>query len=133
MYKKLQIEQPLDPEWMTPFMVLGGFGSKYGLTTMFNYVKIFQILSRLKTGYQNYEPESIYQAIQDLFPGTKIELDELQRRFKCLSLFYQLAEYSVLPESQEFNWVAQTKDLDTLLKINEKYFRSAPMNLDKLG
>ena len=132
-FKRLQIEQFINPEWMTPYMILGGLGTKYGITSLFDYIKIFQILGQIQSQYSNYEPDSIYNAIQDLFPNTKVTFEDIDKRHKCLSLFYQLAEYSVLPESKEFNWLSQMKDFETLVRINEKYFKSAPMNLDKLG
>ena len=63
---------------------------------------------------------------------TNITLEELEERYKCIDLNYQLEEYRLLPESKEESYLNQVKNFDELVHINDQYFKDNPMLLDKL-
>ena len=134
--RNVEVQEPLNPIWMTPYMILGGLGkypAKYGVHPLLSYERVLQLICGLASLHSNFSPEEIYQGFKTIYGGNKvITLEDIQNRYKCLDIYHQLVEYSVLPESKEFGWIAQKPDMQTLWDINNKYFKDCPLSIDKL-
>jgi hypothetical protein len=134
--RNVQVQEPLNPAWMTPYMILGGLGkytAKYGISPLLTYDRTLQLICGLASLHSNFSPEEIYQGFKSIYNGKHIvTLEDIQNRYKCLDIYHQLAEYNVLPEAKEYGWIAQKADMQTLWDINNKYFKKYPLNIDKL-
>ena len=131
--KNVAIEEQLPANWLSPYMTIAGIGSKYGVNAILNYDKSLAVLFKLSSEYSNFTPDNIYATIKEISPSCKITLEDIYNRFRCLDILHQLAEYNVLPESQEFSWTAETPDMNMLLELNNRYFKKNPIDIDRLG
>lgn len=125
------ISTPKRSEWMTGYMMLTGI-PKRDISSIFNYKVSLKILLDIEKSYNVINPKSIYNHIINNYPKTNITLEELEERYKCIDLNYQLEEYRLLPESKEESYLNQVKNFDELVHINDQYFKDNPMLLDKL-
>lgn len=128
---KYDIDSPKKSKWMTGYMILTGI-PKRDISALFNYKISLKILLGIEKSYDVINPKSIYNFISKNYPRYKISPEELESRYKCIDLNYQLEEYRMLPESKEESYLNQMNNFDELLHINDKYFRDNPMLLDKL-
>ena len=125
------ISSPKRSEWMTGYMMLTGI-PKRDIPSIFNYKVSLKILLDIEQSYNVINPKSIYNHIINNYPKTNITLEELEERYKCIDLNYQLELYILLPESKEESYLNQVKNFDELVHINDQYFKDNPMLLDKL-
>lgn len=130
--KKKTIDKNYPCSWVAPFFSLCGLAQR-DVRILFNYRTGLNILASIENSYEIISPETLYMAVERSGKLTdKFSINAIMLRFKCLDLNFQLAEYRVLPESQELAFMSQMNDYDQLLKINETYFKNNPLNLDLL-
>lgn len=81
--------------------------------------------------------EYIYGAIQMCLDRSKIknklDFDEFVNRYKAIDLRFQLAMYSMLPEASDKRYLEELIDPEALKEINDKYFKSNPIDLQRLS
>lgn len=132
MSRKREYEElNIDPSLLSGFMILNGI-PKRNVKTLFNYKESISILNYLKNNYKVLVPDAICEAILELFGNNKISLDSIQNRYRCIELDYQLSLYKTLPESTQITYLKDLQDPIEVKHINEKYFKSNPLNLERL-
>lgn len=128
---KSDITIPKRNDWISAYMSLAGI-PKRNVTSLFNFKIALEILNSLSSSYDAVTPEALFEHISRKYPDHRISLQELVERFRCIDLDYQLEEYRTLPESKETAFLNQLNDFDELVHLNDIYFKSNPMVLDKL-
>jgi hypothetical protein len=59
-----------------------------------------------------------------------MEYKDFCDKYKAIDIEYQSKLYKKLPEYLENSWIQDMNDPDTLKQINNKYFKSNPINLE---
>lgn len=128
----------VDQTWVAGYYTLSRV-SKRDIKALAGTSAALNMLSTIYHFNNALSAESLYMAFLDKYKlnlpkglTEKTLLDAIHNRFKCFDFHHQLALYSTMPESKEKAFLAQLQDQDELLRINEKYLRSNPINFDML-
>lgn len=120
----------VDQSWVNGFMVLSGI-PKRDIKSLCTYKESLKLLHSISSNYSIIEPEILYDMV---FKCTtrNIDFSTIVNRFNCIDLRYQHKMYLTLPESKETSYLSKLNDMNTLLDINDKYFKHNPISLDRL-
>lgn len=125
---------PTQP-YVAGFLAFNGI-RKRSMKAIFNYLQTNRILEILSDMNEVLSPETLFEAYQlfakDSKPNRVATYQAICERFNCIDLLYQVNLYNTLPESAETMYLRQLNDQESLLRINQKYFKDNPINIDLL-
>lgn len=128
----------LNPLAISIFMILNGL-PKHGVNSIYNITTSINIINYLDINdIRSGDIDSMYDGIKSFIStyGKSlkycIEPDVFSNRFKAIDVRYQEKLYQLLPESTDKTYLVNTCDVQSIKEINDKYFISNPIDLQRL-
>lgn len=125
---------PVRQSWLSGFMTLSGI-PKRNIKSMYNYKQALNILNKIDQQFDQTTPDSLFSIATDLYPKSNLgqeTYDNIINRYKCIDMDYQLFMYHNTPDAIETGFLKQKDDMETLMQLNDKYFKLNPISIDKL-
>lgn len=106
------------------------------ITTLFNIASAFNMIydairnGRIINAY-NSDIHYVYEQLNSIKPFP-VDITTFSNRFKCVDLRYQLMIYMDSAESKDNSYLLDLYDNNTVKAINNEYFKTNPLDLNRL-
>ena len=124
----------IHPAAITTFMCLTGVPGR-SIKSIYSAVTALKFCQAVPEEYLIAgDYEMIHAAISSAPYKGKIHIsaNEFINRFKALDIPFQYKLYSLMPDFNYTGYLDRRRDVETLKEINDKYFKSIPINLQNL-
>lgn len=124
----------IDPAWVPGYLTYTGVPRR-SMNSLLDYKSSLKLLRQIRDNNEILTGASLTNAYFNSntkrSKSSEIAL-EINNRFSCLDFHNQLIMYRLMPEFHETSYLVQINDMEELFRLNDKYFRSNIMQLDKL-
>lgn len=132
--KNSVLNEILNTKAISLLMVLSGL-PKRNLKSIFDINQTLKIIQNIPDTCLG-DIDAMYGYIMTYLSSQKskasISYEEFNNRFKAVDLLYQHKLYELLPESREQSYLQRFNDPDTVKSINDRYFKTVPLDLERL-
>jgi len=128
------VNEVLNTKALSLLMVLSGL-PKRNIKSIFDIKKTMNIIQSIPDTCLG-DIDAMYSYITSYLTQIKskssISYDEFVNRFKAIDILYQHKLYQLLPESKEQSYLQRFQDPATVKDINDRYFKTVPLDLERL-
>ena len=132
--KNTVVNEVLNTKAISLVMVLSGL-PKRNIKSLFDINKTLKIIQTIPDSCLG-DIDAMYGYIKSYLDTTKskanLDYNEFSCRFKAIDLQYQYSMYGYLPESKEQSYLQRFSDPQTVRDINDRYFSTVPLDLERL-
>lgn len=136
--RKMVLMYPMNQKLVTMLMILSGL-PKLSIKSAVNIKTALNILQTIPPGIE-HDYLGLYDAYEKYYmvgPGKKskspkLSKEDFKNRYMAIDILYQSLLYEHMPESKQMAFLQRLHDPESLLKINEKFYKNNPIQIEEL-